>query len=95
MTADSFGVFVSTHNHGSSIPADEGADATLDLLVADQIAKNMRFQTLDVTAAGIARENYSARSTNSRAAAEASNDLDRLWEALQSLLPPAPTRGRR
>lgn len=30
-----------------------------------------------------------------RAAAEASNDLDRLWEALQPLLPPAPTRGRR
>lgn len=30
-----------------------------------------------------------------RAAAEASNDLDRLWEALQPLLPPAPKRGRR
>lgn len=51
----------------SDIPAP-----TLDLLVADQIAKNTRFQTLDVTAAGIPRENYSARSTNSRAAAEAS-----------------------
>lgn len=45
---------------------------TLDLLVADQIASNTRFKTLDVTAVGIPRENYSARSTNSRAAAEAS-----------------------
>lgn len=30
-----------------------------------------------------------------RAAAEASNDLERLWDALQPLLPPAPTRSRR
>jgi hypothetical protein len=45
---------------------------TLDLLVADSIATNTRFKTLDVTAVGIARENYSARSTNNRAAAEAS-----------------------
>jgi len=30
-----------------------------------------------------------------RAAAEASNELDRPWEALQPLLPPAPTRGPR
>ena len=30
-----------------------------------------------------------------RAAAEAANDLERLWEALQPLLPPAPARGRR
>jgi len=57
----------SAPSSNSEIPAP-----TLDLLVADQIAKNTRFQTLDVTAAGIARENYSARSTNSRAAAEAS-----------------------
>lgn len=45
---------------------------TLDLLVADHISNNYRFKTLDATACGIARENYSARSTNSRAAAEAS-----------------------
>ncbi len=45
---------------------------TLDLLIADQIAHNTRFRTLDATAVGIARENYSARSTNNRAAAEAS-----------------------
>jgi len=45
---------------------------TLDLLIADSIAGNSRFHTLDITACGIARENYSARSTNSRAAAEAS-----------------------
>ena len=51
----------------SEIPAP-----TLDLLVADHIARGSRFQTIDATACGIARENYSARSTNSRAAAEAS-----------------------
>jgi hypothetical protein len=51
----------------SEIPAP-----TLDLLIADAIAGNSRFQTLDMTSVGIARENYSARSTNSRAAAEAS-----------------------
>jgi len=45
---------------------------TIDLLVADMIAGNTRFNTLDMTSVGIARENYSARSTNSRAAAEAS-----------------------
>jgi len=45
---------------------------TLDLLIADAISKNTRFQTLDMTSVGIPRENYSARSTNSRAAAEAS-----------------------
>ncbi len=52
---------------GTEIPAP-----TFDLLVADQIGKNTRFKTLDVTSAGIARENYSARNTNSRAAAEVS-----------------------
>ncbi|MDX2145560.1 MAG: DUF1552 domain-containing protein [Rhodospirillaceae bacterium] len=45
---------------------------TLDLLISDVIGNNTRFRTLDMTAAGIPRENYSARSTNSRAAAEAS-----------------------
>ena len=45
---------------------------TLDLLIGDSIAGNTRFRTLDVTSVGISRENYSARSTNSRAAAEAS-----------------------
>jgi len=51
----------------SEIPAP-----TLDLLIADQIGANTRFRTLDATAVGIPRENYSARSTNNRAAAEAS-----------------------
>lgn len=45
---------------------------TLDLLIADVIGKNTRFLTLDASSAGIARENYSARNTNSRAAAEIS-----------------------
>lgn len=57
----------SAPSSNSDIPAP-----TLDLLVGDAIAAGTRFQTLDVTAVGIARENYSARSTNSRAAAEAS-----------------------
>ncbi|MBL8628606.1 MAG: DUF1552 domain-containing protein [Rhodospirillaceae bacterium] len=45
---------------------------TLDLLIADSMTAPTRFVTIDATACGIARENYSARSTNSRAAAEAS-----------------------
>lgn len=57
----------SAPSSNSDIPAP-----TLDLLVADQIAGGTRFKNLDCTAVGIARENYSARSTNSRAAAEAS-----------------------
>lgn len=59
----------------SEIPAP-----TLDLLVADHVARGTRFQTLDATACGIARENYSARSTNSRAAAEASPE--RLYQRI-------------
>jgi hypothetical protein len=50
----------------------EIAAPTLDLLIADSIAGNSRFHTLDMTSVGIPRENYSARGTNSRAAAEAS-----------------------
>jgi hypothetical protein len=45
---------------------------TLDLLVADFIAPNTRFKTIDMNAAGKARENFSARSTNSRGGAEIS-----------------------
>lgn len=52
---------------GKEIPAP-----TLDLLVADQIGGNTRFLTLDASSSGIARENYSARNTNSRAAVEVS-----------------------
>jgi hypothetical protein len=57
----------SAPSSNSDIPAP-----TLDLLVGDAIGGNTRFPTLDVTSVGIARENYSARSTNNRAAAEAS-----------------------
>ncbi|MBL8645415.1 MAG: DUF1552 domain-containing protein [Rhodospirillaceae bacterium] len=45
---------------------------TLDLLIADAMTAPTRFVTLDTTSVGIPRENYSARSTNNRAAAEAS-----------------------
>ncbi|MDA0892167.1 MAG: DUF1552 domain-containing protein, partial [Proteobacteria bacterium] len=50
---------------GGDIPAP-----TLDLLIADEIGKGTRFRTLDVSSVGIARENYSARNTYNRAAAE-------------------------
>ncbi|CAB4790255.1 unannotated protein [freshwater metagenome] len=33
MSPDSFGIFISTHNHGRSIPTDEGADTTLNMFV--------------------------------------------------------------
>ena len=50
---------------GGDIPAP-----TLDLLIADEIGDGTRFRTLDVSSVGIARENYSARNTYNRAAAE-------------------------
>lgn len=43
---------------------------TLDLLIADEIGAGTRFRTLDVTSVSLARENYSARNTYNRAAAE-------------------------
>lgn len=43
---------------------------TLDMLVMDHIGGNTRFPKIDVTSVGIPRENYSARSTNSRGVAE-------------------------
>ena len=52
---------------GTEIPAP-----TFDLLIADAIGNTTRFKTIDVTSVGIARENYSARSADSRAAAEIS-----------------------
>ena len=52
---------------GGEIPA-----TTLDLLIGDVIGKDTRFKTLDVSAAGIGRENYSARNTDNRGAAEIS-----------------------
>ena len=52
---------------GGEIPG-----TTLDLLIADVIGNSTRFKTIDVTSNGIARENYSARGTNSRAATEVS-----------------------
>jgi hypothetical protein len=59
-------------NRTGSAPTRNGEipAPTMDLLVGDLIGKNTRFRTLDVSAAGIARENYSARGTNSRPAAE-------------------------
>ncbi len=61
-------------NRTGSAPsrANEIPGTTLDLLIADVIGNNTRFKTIDVSAAGITRENYSARGTNSRAAAEVS-----------------------
>jgi hypothetical protein len=52
---------------GNEIPAP-----TLDLLIADEIGKGTRFPTIDASSSGIARENYSARGTHSRAETEIS-----------------------
>ena len=52
---------------GQDIPAP-----TLDLLIADAVGGGTRFKTLDVSAAGSAKDNYSARNTNSRVTAEVS-----------------------
>ena len=43
---------------------------TLDLLVSDHISAGTRFPNIDLCAMNMARANYSARSTNARAAAE-------------------------
>jgi hypothetical protein len=45
---------------------------TLDMIVADHMSSRTRFPKIDVTSIGIPRENYSARSTNSRGVAEGS-----------------------
>ena len=61
-------------NRTGMVPQKEGeiANPTLDLLIADAIGGGTRFKTIDASSAGIARENYSARSTESRAQAEVS-----------------------
>jgi hypothetical protein len=50
---------------GGDIPAP-----TLDLLISDHISSGNRFPNIDCSAINIPRENYSARSSNGRAAAE-------------------------
>ncbi len=57
-----------------TVPQKEGeiSNTTLDLLIADEIGGGTRFKTIDASSAGIARENYSARNTESRAQAEIS-----------------------
>jgi len=45
---------------------------TLDLIIADQIGTTTRFRSIDASSAGIPRENYSARSAESRGLAEIS-----------------------
>ncbi len=57
----------SAPNHANDVPAP-----TMDLLIADRIGNETRFKTIDVSASGIARENYSARNGDSRGAAEIS-----------------------
>ncbi|MCB2108186.1 MAG: DUF1552 domain-containing protein [Rhodobacteraceae bacterium] len=57
-----------------SIPQKQGdiPDTTLDLIIADEIGNNSRFKTIDASSTGMPRENYSARSAESRAEAEIS-----------------------
>ena len=57
----------SAPQNGSDIPAP-----TLDLLIADGNSAATRFETIDMTSIGLTKENYSARSSISRAAAEGS-----------------------
>jgi hypothetical protein len=57
----------SAPQNGADIPAP-----TLDLLIADGNSSATRFETIDMTSIGITKENYSARSSSSRAAAEGS-----------------------
>jgi len=45
---------------------------TIDLLVADAVGTGTRFKTVDVSSIGSPKDNYSARNTNSRSAAEVS-----------------------
>jgi hypothetical protein len=56
------------------VPQKEGdvPAPTLDLLIADVIGTGTRFKTIDASSAGIPKENYSARSAESRAPAEVS-----------------------
>jgi hypothetical protein len=57
-----------------TVPQRNGeiSDTTLDLHIADHIGNKTRFKTIDVSSVGIARENYSARNTDSRPQAEVS-----------------------
>ena len=57
-----------------SVPASNGEipATTFDLLVADQIGAGTRFKTIDVTSTGAPEQNYSARGSSSRSAAEVS-----------------------
>lgn len=57
-----------------TIPQRQGEiqNPTFDLLIADVIGNGTRFKTIDVSSVGIARENYSARNTDSRPQAEIS-----------------------
>ena len=61
-------------NRTGTVPQKEGeiSAPTLDLLIADEIGRRTRFKTIDASSAGIARENYSARNTESRAETEIS-----------------------
>lgn len=52
-------------SYNGDIPAP-----TLDIIISDHISQRTRFPKIDVTSVGIPRENYSARSTNSRGVAE-------------------------
>ncbi|MCB2106073.1 MAG: DUF1552 domain-containing protein [Rhodobacteraceae bacterium] len=52
---------------GGDIPAP-----TIDVLIADEIAKSTRFRSLELSATGNPRDSYTARNTGSRNAAEVS-----------------------
>ncbi len=61
-------------NRCGSVPmaAQDIPAPTVDLLIADAVGGGTRFKTLDVSAGGSPRDNYSARNTNGRVTAEVS-----------------------
>ena len=57
---------------GAPAAISDSPGPTIDLQIADVIGTGTRFQTIDASACNLPRENYSARSANSRSAAEVS-----------------------
>ncbi len=57
-----------------SIPQRQGdiPATTIDLLIADEIGNDTRFKVIDASSTGLPRDNYSARSAESRAETEVS-----------------------
>jgi hypothetical protein len=64
--------WVASRTGGAPQTAADIPAPTFDILIADAIGGNTRFKTLDISCIGAPTSNYSARSTNSRRAADVS-----------------------